>query len=76
MLTNVLDIVNGKLAYGFHLGQVYCFTMEEMDTLTRDPEEHSMHVHMFNKFDAHTRPITGVLVNEDSSKCNLHTNCS
>ena len=50
---------------GYHLGRVYVIKMEE-NRSKLSPNLPEMRIH--RKFDAHSRPITGMIVNEDIGK--------
>jgi len=52
------DMVNETTCIGYHLGQVYIFSiqLEDADAIS---------LKIVKKFDAHSRPITGIILNED-----------
>ncbi|XP_067950394.1 NACHT and WD repeat domain-containing protein 2-like [Watersipora subatra] len=54
-----LRIVSESFAAGYHLGQLYVFK------LNMEKFGHLIEIGQVRKFDAHSRPITGIIVNKD-----------
>ena len=60
-LLYIEDLVNDTAALGYYLGQLYLFKLSTDD----DDSEGKVIFRIVRKFDAHSRPITGLIVNED-----------